>query len=152
MDDEIENFEAELVKLTPRGPSRDLLRRLEAELSPRNSRVIRRWWPAAIALPLAAAMAVAVAVSWHRVQMPAAVTAARPPAAIPANVLKPVSAAKVLYALSDEGIVTFNDGTRARRERLEYLDTITWENPRTHASLTWSVPREEVRVVPIRYE
>jgi hypothetical protein len=67
-------------------------------------------------------------------------------------VLKPVAAEKVLYAAQDEGLVTLEDGTTARRERLSYVDTITWKNPRTNASLTWSVPREEVRVVPVHFQ
>ena len=65
---------------------------------------------------------------------------------------KPVAAEKVLYAARDEGLVTLEDGTTARRERLSYVDTITWKNPRTNASLTWSVPREEVRVVPVHFQ
>lgn len=69
-----------------------------------------------------------------------------------ANILKPVSAENLLYAVTDEGTVTLDDGTPARRERLEFVDTIHWKNPNTHASVTWSIPREEVRVVPIRYQ
>lgn len=66
--------------------------------------------------------------------------------------LKPVAAENVLYAASDEGLVTLDDGTTARQERLSYVDTITWKNPLTRASLTWSVPREEVRVVPVNFQ
>jgi hypothetical protein len=58
----------------------------------------------------------------------------------------------VLYAAEDEGIVTLDDGRPARRERLHYVDTVTWRNPRTNASLTWSVPREEVRIVPVNFQ
>ena len=66
--------------------------------------------------------------------------------------LKPVAAENVLISATDEGLVTLEDGTRARRERLQYVDTITWKNARTNASLTWRVPREEVRVVPIAFQ
>jgi len=45
--------------------------------------------------------------------------------------------------------VTLDDGTTARRLRQSYLDRITWKNPETNASLVWSVPREEIRVVPV---
>ena len=48
--------------------------------------------------------------------------------------------------------VTLADGTPARRERIQFVDTITWRNPRTNASLTWTVPREEVRVVPVVWQ
>jgi hypothetical protein len=64
-------------------------------------------------------------------------------------VLKPIAAEKVLISADDEGVVILDDGTTARRERLQYVDTITWRNPRTNASLRWTVPREEVRIVPV---
>ncbi|MBL9206246.1 MAG: hypothetical protein JNN01_14240 [Opitutaceae bacterium] len=62
---------------------------------------------------------------------------------------KPVLAEKFDYGPRDDGLVTLNDGTTARRLSNQYLDTITWRNPRTNASLRWSVPREEIRVIPI---
>jgi hypothetical protein len=66
--------------------------------------------------------------------------------------LKPVAAENILYAARDEGLVLLDNGMPARRARLNYVDTIIWENPRTNASLKWSVPREEVRVVPISFQ
>ncbi|WP_414663984.1 hypothetical protein [Horticoccus sp. 23ND18S-11] len=66
--------------------------------------------------------------------------------------LKPIRVENLLVEASDEGVVTLADGTRARRERLQYVDTIVWKNARTNASLTWSVPREEVRVVPVSFQ
>ena len=77
-----------------------------------------------------------------------------PVVAVPApeEVFKPVAAENVLYAVRDEGLVTLDDGTAARRERLNYVDTITWKNPRTNASVRWTVPREEVRVVPVKFQ
>ena len=66
--------------------------------------------------------------------------------------LKPVAAENVLVSASDEGLVTLEDGTPARRERLQFVDTITWKNPRTNSSLRWSVPREEVRIVPVVFQ
>lgn len=65
---------------------------------------------------------------------------------------KPVASENVLYAVKDEGLVTLEDGTAARRERLNYVDTITWKNPRTNASVKWTVPREEIRVVPVKFQ
>ena len=47
---------------------------------------------------------------------------------------------------------TLDDGTAARRERFQYVDTITWKNPRTNASVRWTMPREEVRVVPVKFQ
>lgn len=66
--------------------------------------------------------------------------------------MKPIAAENVLVSARDEGLVTLADGTAARRERLHFVDTITWKNPRTNASLVWTVPREEVRVVPISFQ
>jgi len=68
------------------------------------------------------------------------------------KLFKPVAAQNILLDSQDEGYVTLADGRTARRVRQSYLDRITWKNPRTNASLTWSVPREEVRITPVSYE
>jgi hypothetical protein len=65
---------------------------------------------------------------------------------------RPVKAANVLYDLQDEGPVLLEDNTPARRVRARYVDTYTWKNPATNASLKWSVPRDEVRVMPTRFQ
>ncbi len=85
----------------------------------------------------------------------AAVPAAPPPAsrALAArDSYRPVKAANVLYDLQDEGPVLLEDNTPARRVRARYVDTYTWKNPATNASLKWSVPRDEVRVMPARFQ
>lgn len=64
---------------------------------------------------------------------------------------RPVKAANVLYDLKDEGPVMLDDNTPARRIRARYVDTYTWKNPATNASLKWSVPRDEVRVLPASF-
>jgi hypothetical protein len=69
-----------------------------------------------------------------------------------AAAFKPVAAENLLVEARDEGYVTLDDGTTARRVRRSYVDTITWQDPRTNASLVWSVPREEVRVVPVLFQ
>ena len=61
---------------------------------------------------------------------------------------QPVAATNVLYDLKDEGTVYLDGDTPARRLRYRYLDTYTWKNPRNNASLKWSVPRDEIRVLP----
>jgi len=163
MDDELFKLEAELKRLRPAVPSRELLLRLDAELTPapaaRGAVGVRRgraWWVWAGALPIAAALAVAFVVKTRRPpittnQGPVAADAPVSATATEA-VFKPVAAENVLYAVSDEGLVTLDDGTSARRERLSYVDTITWKNPRTNASVRWTVPREEVRVVPVKFQ
>ncbi|MSU23602.1 MAG: hypothetical protein EXS32_07235 [Opitutus sp.] len=149
MDDEIQSLEAELKRLRPAGPSRDLLARLGRDLAPAARSPAPRWWLWAGALPIAAAIAVAFTLAARREP------AVPPPprvAAMPPAVFQPVAAENVLYAAQDDGPVTLADGTSARRERLSYVDTITWKNPRTNASVRWSVPREEVRVVPVSFQ
>jgi hypothetical protein len=167
MDDDLHNLEAELKRLRPAAPSREMFARLEAEFAPIAAPVTpvvfwqrgtRLWWLWAGALPFAAALVVAFVLATRRapatkglqplaVSLPSA--AATPPTEA---VFKPVAAENVLYAVSDEGLVTLDDGTAARRERLSYVDTITWKNPRTNASVRWTVPREEVRVVPVKFQ
>lgn len=72
-------------------------------------------------------------------------------AASTADVYRPVKAANLLLDVQDEGPVLLPDNTAGRRVRARYVDTYTWKNPATNASLKWSVPREEVRVLPANY-
>lgn len=160
MDDELQQLEAELRQLRPTIPSARLTRKVGARLAEVSGRKDRRWlgWLLAGALPAAALIAVMITLfaakrhdagpqdSREGLTMEAGETA-------PQEVrLKPVAAEKVLVSADDEGLVTLADGTQARRERLRFVDTITWQNPRTNASLRWSVPREEVRVVPLVFQ
>jgi hypothetical protein len=64
---------------------------------------------------------------------------------------EPVAAANVLYEVKDEGAVNLEGETAARQVRARFVDTYTWKNPRTNASLKWTVPRDEVRVIPASY-
>lgn len=158
MDDEIQQLENELKRLRPRAIAPALEARVAAA-QVRRRRVAVGWW---VALPLAAALAV-VAAPWRRTQpaAPVAATVAVPPALVstPTPVAKPVpdeykpvAAENLLLAARDEGVITLADGLQARRLRRSYVDTITWRNPRTNASLTWSMPRDEVRVVPVNFQ
>ena len=61
---------------------------------------------------------------------------------------QPVGAATVLYDMKEDSVVTTSSSTPARRLRYRYVDTYTWKNPATNASLKWSLPRDEVRVIP----
>jgi hypothetical protein len=144
MDDELQKLEAELKQLRPLSPGSAwqtrLARELGASAPAQVPQIGFRWWW--VALPAAAAVAL---VFNYRLRDPAA-------AAQPVASFKPVAAENVLYAAADEGLITLDDGTPARRERLHFVDTITWRNPRTNASLVWSVPREEVRIVPVRFQ
>ena len=158
MDDELQQLEAELKRLQPVAPAPALIERVERELAsaPARSRLAEVHWLWA-ALPAAAAVALVV-VQFTR-ERPVAPAAETPPVGLAATEaadraapFKPVAAENLLVAASDEGLVVLADGTPARRERLQFVDTITWRNPRTNASLTWRVPREEVRVVPVSFQ
>ena len=144
MDNELHELESELKRLRPVAPSAAVTARIDRALAaPR-----RNFW-AWTALPLAASLA-GLALLRDRPAPPALSPASVPAPAI--AVFKPVSAENLLYAQRDEGLVTLADGTTARRYRSSYVDTITWKNPHTQASLRWSVPRTEERVVPVSFQ
>jgi len=152
MDDELQQLEAELKRLRPRALAPALEARVGVALT-RRRRTTIAWW---VALPLAAALAVAL-VPWRPPAPADPATLAADPATSAAVVAapdeyQPVAAENVLLAARDEGVITLDDGVQARRLRRSYVDTITWRNPRTNASLTWSVPRDEVRVVPVNFQ
>ena len=170
MDDSLQELENELTNLRPRAVSRALHARVEADLAGNTGRAPIAA-PAAPARPkaslwfnwlvAAAAIAVVGAAAWWRLgtdsPAPRAVRAsaeprvqapAAPEQAVPAGHYRPVEATSVLYDLKDDGDVYLGEDTLARRVRYRYVDTYTWRNPATHASLKWSVPREEVRVLP----
>lgn len=158
MDDELQQLEAELKRLQPVAPAPTLVDRVERELAstPARRRLTEVHWLWA-ALPAAAAVALVFVQFVHERPNASAVEPPRmaPPVAEVAGApdpLKPVAAENVLVAAADEGLVILADGTPARRERLQFVDTITWRSPRTNASLTWRVPREEVRVVPVSFQ
>lgn len=181
MDESLQELENELKRLTPRRPSAVLLERLDRELTrvgapaapvrPKQSSATSftswKWMGWRLA---AAAAVVALAVALLVRPKPSAVApspaepglarneAVQSPAVMPAEVpspsperLRPVRAANVLVGLADDGLVTLPDESPARQLRYRYIDTYTWKNPATNASLRWSVPREEVRVVPVRF-
>ena len=161
MDDEHRELERELAQLRPAAPSRHLIERVDralgSETAARPTAPRVGWW---WTLPAAAALAFgilrlasdrpapAVSSKSGSGSRPADIASDAPAASA---AFKTVAAENILVSARDEGIVTLDDGTPARRERLQFVDTITWKNPRTNASLTWRVPREEVRVVPVSF-
>lgn len=147
MDNELLKLEAELSRLRPVKPSAVLEQRIQAQLVAPAAAAMRfprfRW----IVPALAAAAAVIVAAISSQPEKDAAVG----PEAL-RGTFKPVSAQNVLVSSRDEGYVTLANGTPARRVRQTYVDTIVWKNPRTNASVEWTLPREEVQVVPVVYQ
>ncbi len=171
MDEPLHELEAELKALRPRDPSLRLAAHIERELAqeaplasvrPRYTTATNlgswQWlgWPA-----VAAALAVLAAVGFEMLTRRAETPAIRPEAPVvatsdpvapaAAGLYRPVSAASVLYDLKDEGAVTLEDDQPARQARYRFVDTYTWKNPANNASVKWSVPRDEVRVVPVRF-
>jgi hypothetical protein len=173
MNDDFSNLEAELKRMRPCAPSSELQTRLAAALDRpaaptaqpvstyRSAFSWRSWkwtlWPAAVAAAVVLALVITrrpdpVPPITDQTTHPVSGTAAEPLATTTpvADLYKPVSAENVLYDSRDEGLVTLDDGTSAHRVFQCYLDTYTWRNPHTNASLRWTVPRDEVRIVPVR--
>jgi hypothetical protein len=148
IDDDLAQLEAELKRLRPVAPPTAIAGRIARELAPRQPRaaILRFGW---VALPIAAGLAVVVALGQRFSHLVGPDNRTGPASGVQ---FKPVAAQNILLGSKDEGTATLADGTIVRRTRESYLDTITWRNSATNASLTWSVPREEVRVVPVSYQ
>lgn len=150
MDDELDALEAELRRLRPAQPSLRLRTGVVVDLTrarrPERPRSVM--WLAFSAL--ASAAMVALVLTMH--QRPQADLARTAESKATAVSFQPVAAENLLLGARDEGLVDLGHGITARRVRESYLDTITWKNPRTNASLQWTVPREEIRVVPVLFQ
>lgn len=171
MDDSYPELEEELKALRPRRTSARLRAAIERDLAAASparpldeaaASAPRSWgWLGWAALGAAAAVLV-LGLGGRLVRPdPAPHTAAAPrPSAPPPGAAEPVaaaqylpvSAASVLYDLRDEGWVTLDDQLPVRQARFRYVDTYTWRNPATNASVRLSVPRDEVRVLPAHYQ
>lgn len=151
MDDELQQLEAELKRLRLRAPGPQFAARLESRLARRKLAWVR--W---LALPLAAAAALAFGFFLRMPELPPPMPLANPPLMATAEaapeVFKPVRMDNVLYAARDEGLVTLDDGRIARRLRREYVDAVTWRDPQGDAAVIWTVPRSEVAVVPVSFQ
>ena len=171
MDETLQELENELKRLTPRRPSGALLASLERELGPSaplapaprysTATSLGSWkWATWSLAGAAALLALALLVRSNRPTpaVPAESSAApemaaTTPAFEPArreaepNRYEPVRASSVLYAMQEGVPTTLPDRTEGREVRYRYVDTYTWKNPATNASVRWSVPRDEVRLV-----
>lgn len=161
MDESLQELENELKRLRPDGLSDRLASRLERELggvpAPRRyttATSLRSWKWAGWSLVGAAAAAVGFfGVSLSRPssaapeELSTPIVAATPSPAPAVNRYEPVRASSVLYDMKDDGLAILPDNTQGRQVRYRYVDTYTWKNPATKASLKWNVPRDEVRLV-----
>lgn len=158
MNEDFTDLENELERLRPRSLPAPLMGRIAAELGGQaHRRGLLASWRSWI-LPAAGSAMLAVIVAsmpfLTRDKEAATVAAPIPPALANApgpseSKMLPVHATNVLYDTANEGIVYLDDQTPARRIRLSYFDTITWENPPGGASLKWTVPREEIYFFPV---
>ena len=166
MDETLLELENELKRLTPRQPSPALMQTLEAELgrvdviepSPASSLRSGKWlaW-SLVGMAAAIALVLGLQSTRHPVKTPgsAATTTQQvvtKPASPPANRYQPVRASSVLYDMKEGDPAQLPDQTEGRQVRYRYVDTYTWKNPATNASLRWSVPRDEVRLVRARLD
>lgn len=176
MDETLQELENELQRLTPRRPSAAFMEALERELATPSAAAptpvrrytsatsLRSWkwasWPLAGAAAAVVMVVLVFALQFARKpavapseKIPAAESVANysetpaEPVAVATNRYEPVQATSVLYAMQEGDPTTLPDRTEGRAVRYRYVDTYTWKNPATNASLRWSVPRDEVRLI-----
>ncbi len=169
MDESLQELENELKTLQPRRAparwlnqiNRELAAELPASARPRYATAtnLGSWkWLGWRTVGLAAAVALAATLGLVQLRRPAAAVAPvglaaapTPAPAVAGPAYEPVTASNVLYDLKDEGVVKLEGATTAHQVRARYVDTYTWKNPRNNASIKWTVPRDEIRVVPASY-
>ncbi len=173
MDESLQELENELKRLTPRVPSPSLLAALERELGPAEAAAtpaparryttatsLRSWkWASWSLAGAAAALLIAFLISSHQpapgpeTPVAGSVSPATPATEVAAvNRYEPVQASSVLYDLHESEPTLLPDRTEGREVRYRYVDTYTWKNPATNASVRWSVPRDEVRIVRASFD
>jgi len=179
MDEPLLEFEEELKALAPRRLESRLMDRVASELNapmvvnssvrPNGASVAKHFvvsrWMSFGAIGVAAAFAVVAVITLSsrneklsRLPAQSVATAKVIPVqskfaetVLSDNAYQPVAAANVLYEMKDEGPAIVKGDNSERRVRYRYVDTYTWKNPRNNASLTWSVPRDEIRVQPAQF-
>lgn len=164
MDNEFSDLETELQQLAPAQPSARLIDRLEVELGdassaagpalPRRStyQSATNWsswkwanWTVAAGL----AIVVTLASWWGPEARLLDGRIVMSDTSNPADVLRPVRAARTLVESRPEGVVELADGSPVERVRDYYIDTIEWRDGAGAAQLRWELPRESVRFVAL---
>ena len=159
MSDDFTDLENELKQLRPKSVPAALIGRIATDLDQATARPgLFASWRSWI-LPVAASLALAVTVTSipflvrdREVEAGSPAVSAGPGQVAKTSTdrpMKPVHATNVLYDAVNEGIVYLDGKTPVRRMRLNYLDTITWENPNGGSSLKWTIPREEIYFIPV---
>lgn len=134
MNEELQDLEAELLRLRPRAPSELTEARVQTAMAKASRRkpAWRQVWRELALAGVAAAVAFLAALPGPR------------PAG---GALQPVLVNNEVKAASDDGVVTLDDGTTAWRTRIQYVDTVCWSDG--GRTLTLTAPREELRLVPL---
>lgn len=133
MNEDFEALENELRGLRPRAPSAFLEARVESAVEP------RRRICSAVLRGLASA-GFAAGIAWLATLTPGA-------SDFRGTALRPVDAQQTLQSARTEGWVTLDDGTQAQRLRLRFVETVQWSDG--DRTLTWTLPREELRILPV---
>jgi hypothetical protein len=176
MDENLVELENELKRLSPRRPSRPMLAAIERDLARRHASgspgvavgystatTLRGWkWTTWALVGAAAVLALAFTlpavfedpkapgdtpVIARQAEASAAATDIATIAPTTLDRYEPVQASTVLYAMHESSPRTLPDRTEGREVRYRFVDTYTWKNPARNASVRWSVPRDEVRLV-----
>ena len=136
MNDELKALESQLSRLRPVAPSEFFEARMGAALE-----TTKRARGGFAVVRIVAAAGFAAAVAWLAAFSPDVAAVRRP------DVLRPVAAEEMLQSADDEGLMTLEDGSLARRVRLRFVETRSWSG--AGKTLTWTMPREELRIVPV---
>lgn len=164
MDNEFTELETELQQLTPARPSTGLMERLQAELGDASAESVPlgrrrssyqsatnwnswKWANWTVAAGLAIVMSLAT--WWGPKNTSPAHRIAMANTENPADVLRPVRAARTLVESRPEGVIELPDGSPVERVRDYYIDTIEWRDGAGDAQLRWELPRESVRFVAL---
>jgi hypothetical protein len=165
MNDDFTDLENELKQLSPRPVSEGLRQRVAVQLEtaafcesqaivhrfpveqyrkPRNSLRVMFW----------SASSAAIAAVWVFLALSGTESLRQPVTTLPLQVaasdiaqthFKPVSVKQQVLETQDLGFVTLSDGSTAKKVYEKAVDTYTWRDAKTNASLSWSIPREELR-------
>jgi hypothetical protein len=146
MNEDLTDLELELTALRPRSIAPSLALRVAIGLHARRT-AQRAFWRGVSWAAVAALVFGLLSWSAQRLQ-PLAV--AKPGTGVRGadGNYKPVAAQNFYLGSSDDGLIALDGGVPAWRIRSYFVDTITWRDPATKASVSWTLPREEVRVWP----
>jgi hypothetical protein len=164
----LSQLESELARLRPSAPSPACEAKLEARLSNRPARIAwQEWRPLAQAAAIvltaicltfwieggrtAAATSTAANAPSPTPTEPAPVLTA--PALLnpvaPTRLLRPSGATQIVLSAEPEGMVQLSDGSYARRIRTRSIQQLEFSEESGASLLSYSVPREDVILVPM---